>query len=63
VLLIDTMLNQRLNKQVQELSRQLGGKPLLYAVNISSHGDHSFGNISLPTNILRDIWKTARQSG
>jgi cyclase len=49
-LLIDTMLNQRLNKQVQELSRQLGGNPLLYAVNTSSHGDHSFGNMYLPAN-------------
>lgn len=49
-LLIDTMLNQRLNKQVQQLSRQLGGKSLLYAVNTSSHGDHSFGNMYLPAN-------------
>ena len=48
-LLIETMLNQRLNKQVQDLSRKLGGKPLIYAVNTSAHGDHSFGNMFLPS--------------
>ncbi|MYN06046.1 MBL fold metallo-hydrolase [Pseudoduganella aquatica] len=51
-LLIDTMLNQRLNRQVQDLSRKLGGgKPLLYAVNTSSHGDHSYGNMYLPVSV------------
>jgi glyoxylase-like metal-dependent hydrolase (beta-lactamase superfamily II) len=47
-LVIDTMLNKRLNEQVLALSRKLGGKPLLYAINTSSHGDHSFGNMYLP---------------
>ena len=47
-LLIETMLNKRLNRQVQDLSRKLGGKPLAYAVNTSSHGDHSFGNMYMP---------------
>jgi cyclase len=47
-LLIETMLNKRLNQQVQDLSRKLGGKPLIYAVNTSAHGDHSFGNMFLP---------------
>ena len=49
-LLIETMLNKRMNKQVQDLSRKLGGKPLIYAVNTSAHGDHSFGNMFLPAN-------------
>jgi cyclase len=49
-LLIETMLNKRLNRQVQDLSRKLGGKPLIYAVNTSSHGDHSFGNMYLPAS-------------
>jgi cyclase len=48
-LLIETMLNKRLNQQVQDLSRKLGGKPLIYAVNTSSHGDHSFGNMYMPS--------------
>jgi cyclase len=47
-LLIESMLNKRLNGQVQDLSRKLGGKPLIYAVNTSAHGDHSFGNMYLP---------------
>ena len=47
-LLIETMLNKRLNGQVQDLSRKLGGKPLIYAVNTSAHGDHSYGNMYLP---------------
>jgi glyoxylase-like metal-dependent hydrolase (beta-lactamase superfamily II) len=49
-LLIETMLNKRMNQQVQDLSRKLGGKPLIYAVNTSAHGDHSFGNMFLPAN-------------
>ncbi len=47
-LLIETMLNQRLNRQVLDLSRKLSSKPLIYAVNTSAHGDHSFGNMFLP---------------
>lgn len=48
-MLIETMLNRRLYDQVQALVRQeSGGRPLLYAVNTSSHGDHSFGNMYLP---------------
>ncbi len=47
-LLIDTMLNERLHMQVQTLSRQTGDTPLLYAVNTSAHGDHSYGNMYLP---------------
>lgn len=48
-LLIETMLNRRLHDQVRALARQSApGLPLLYAVNTSSHGDHSFGNMFLP---------------
>ena len=49
-LLIETMLNKRMNQQVQALSRKLGGKPLMYAVNTSAHGDHSFGNMFMPAS-------------
>jgi len=48
VLVIDTMLNERLNKQVQKIVKQKSGKPIVYAVNTSSHGDHSYGNMYLP---------------
>ncbi len=56
-LLVETMLNQRLNQQVQDLSKKLGGKPLIYAVNTSSHGDHSFGNMFMPasTRIVQHV--------
>lgn len=48
-LLIETMLNRRLYDQVSALAQaNSGGVPLLYAVNTSSHGDHSFGNMFLP---------------
>lgn len=46
-LLVDTMLNKRLNAQVLALTRKSTPLPLLYAVNTSSHGDHSYGNMYL----------------
>ncbi|WP_235956084.1 MBL fold metallo-hydrolase [Grimontia sedimenti] len=48
VLIIDTMLNERLNKQVQGMVRKEAKKPIIYAVNTSFHGDHSYGNMYLP---------------
>lgn len=48
VLQVETMLNQRLHLQVQQLSKKISNKPLLYAINTSAHGDHSFGNMYLP---------------
>jgi cyclase len=48
-MLIETMLNRRLHEQVRALANEnAAGLPLLYAVNTSSHGDHSFGNMFLP---------------
>ncbi|WP_407330447.1 MBL fold metallo-hydrolase [Enterovibrio sp. 27052020O] len=48
VLIIDTMLNERLNKQVQGMVKKEADKPIIYAVNTSFHGDHSYGNMYLP---------------
>jgi glyoxylase-like metal-dependent hydrolase (beta-lactamase superfamily II) len=48
VLMIDTMLNKRLNEQAQSLIRKVTDKPIIYAVNTSFHGDHSYGNMYLP---------------
>ncbi len=50
VLMIETMLNKRLNKQVQNLIKKATKKPIIYAVNTSFHGDHSYGNMYLPKN-------------
>ncbi|MGL4768541.1 MAG: MBL fold metallo-hydrolase [Formosimonas sp.] len=48
VLMIETMLNQRLNAQVQNMIQAATDKPIAYAVNTSAHGDHSYGNMYLP---------------
>ena len=52
VLIIDTMLNKRLNKQVQELVKSKVGKHIQYAVNTSAHGDYSYGNMYLPKDTI-----------
>lgn len=56
-LLIDTMLNQRLHDQVMALARKATQLPLLYAVNTSAHGDHSYGNMYLPaaTRVIQHV--------
>jgi glyoxylase-like metal-dependent hydrolase (beta-lactamase superfamily II) len=56
-MLVDTMLNKRLNAQVQALSKGLTRLPISYAVNTSSHGDHSFGNMYMPasTKIIQHV--------
>lgn len=48
VLVIDTMLNRRLADQLQALIRAQTDKPILYIVNTSYHGDHSYGNQFFP---------------
>ncbi|TNG01420.1 MAG: MBL fold metallo-hydrolase [Gammaproteobacteria bacterium] len=50
VLVIDTMLNQRLLEQVLELVRSVTDLPIRYAINTSYHGDHSYGNMYLPAD-------------
>jgi len=46
VLVVDTMINERLHKQVMAEAKRHG--VLRYAVNTSYHGDHSYGNYYLP---------------
>lgn len=52
VLVIDTMLNKRLNEQVQKMVSKKASKPVVYAVNTNYHGDHSYGNMYLPENTV-----------
>lgn len=47
VLMIETMLNKRLYEQVESMIKKQSNKPILYAVNTSYHGDHSYGNMYL----------------
>lgn len=47
VLLVETMINRQLFCQLIGLVQAQTDKPIRYAVNTSSHGDHSFGNTFL----------------
>ncbi len=48
VLVIDSMINQKLAKQMIALVREVTSKPILYVLNTSYHGDHSYGNQFFP---------------
>lgn len=62
VMLVETMLNKRLYKQMTDLVAELTDKPILYAVNTSHHGDHAFGNYYLPesTQVIQHSQGKAR---
>ena len=51
VLIVETMVNRQLLCQVYDLVRAETELPVLYAVNTSHHGDHSFGNAFLPDEV------------
>lgn len=48
VLVVDSMLNERLHKQLVELIKAQTSQPISYMVNTSAHGDHSYGNQFVP---------------
>jgi cyclase len=51
VLLVETMINRQLFCQLVGLVREKTARPVLYAVNTSHHGDHSYGNVFLPDEV------------
>ena len=51
VLVIDSMLNQRLANQLINLIKAETDKPLRYLVNTGYHGDHSYGNYVFPGEV------------
>ena len=51
VALIDTMINRQLLCQLEDLVREQTDLPILYAINTSYHGDHSYGNAFLPEDV------------
>ena len=48
VLVIESMVNKRLAKQVMGFVKNITDKPIRYVVNTSYHGDHSYGNYVFP---------------
>jgi glyoxylase-like metal-dependent hydrolase (beta-lactamase superfamily II) len=48
VLVVESMLNRRLANQMLALVREVTPKPIVYVVNTSYHGDHSYGNQFFP---------------
>ncbi len=51
VLVVESMLNERLNMQLFDLIAAETDKPVLYLVNTSYHGDHSYGNQYVPEEV------------
>lgn len=52
VMMIECFLNKKLYDQQVKLIRSITGKPILYAVNTSDHGDHCFTNYLLPASTI-----------
>jgi len=51
VLVVESMLNKRLNTQLFDLIAAETDKPVRYLVNTSHHGDHSYGNFYISEDI------------
>lgn len=51
VMLIETMINKRLFNQAISMIKAVTDKPIIYAVNTSYHGDHSYGNYLLSSDV------------
>jgi pimeloyl-ACP methyl ester carboxylesterase/glyoxylase-like metal-dependent hydrolase (beta-lactamase superfamily II) len=51
VLVVESMINRRLANQMLALIRATSTKPILYVVNTSYHGDHSYGNQFFPREV------------
>ena len=57
VLVVESMLNERLNAQLFDLIAAETDQPVRYLVNTSFHGDHAYGNQYLPdgVNIIQHV--------
>ncbi|WP_444934137.1 MBL fold metallo-hydrolase [Microbulbifer sp. JTAC008] len=51
VLVIESMINERLAEQMISLVKAETDKPIKYLVNTSYHGDHSYGNYVFPSSV------------
>ena len=51
VLVVESMLNERLNRQLFDLIAAETDLPVKFLVNTSAHGDHSYGNFYVPDTV------------
>lgn len=51
VLVVESMLNEKLNKQLFDLIAAQTDLPVRFLVNTSFHGDHSYGNFYVPEEV------------
>jgi cyclase len=51
VLVVDAGINGNVAKKLQEIVHKLTDRPILYVVNTTYHGDHSFGNAAFPPSV------------
>ncbi len=60
VLVIDAHINGEMAGKIQQAVRAVTDKPILYLVNTTFHGDHTFGNYAFPAPRRRSS-RTARR--
>lgn len=51
-LLVDAGITPHVSAQIQQLARELTDIPVRYLANTSYHGDHTFGNMAFPAEVI-----------
>lgn len=51
-LVVDAGITPQVSAQIQELARQLTDRPVRYLANTTYHGDHTFGNMAFPDEVI-----------
>ena len=51
-LVVDAGITPEVSAHIQELAGQLTGRPVRYLVNTTYHGDHTFGNMAFPADVV-----------
>jgi len=49
---VDAGITPDVSAQIQELAGQLTGRPVRYLANTTYHGDHTFGNMEFPAEVV-----------
>ena len=50
--MVDAGITPDVSAQIQELAGQLTGRPVRYLANTTYHGDHTFGNMEFPAEVV-----------